>query len=152
MKERIEEILDSLAAAFGGHSQYGDDVIGHALAGQIVNNALGNAALVAELCQEAARQVAERWELDDDKAAMVAASIKAACLFALDSRKKGPRFRVSHSMSAIAADEEVRIETPTGTIAVQWEDDGADGEGALTILRIADGETVCVETWTTTND
>lgn len=51
------------------------------------------------------------------------------------------RLKVSHSIPATSAEEEVRIETPIGAIVVQWDDD------ALAILRIADGETVCVETW-----
>lgn len=51
------------------------------------------------------------------------------------------RLKASHSIPAASADEEVRIETPVGTIVVQWDD------GALAILRIADGDTTCLETW-----
>lgn len=55
--------------------------------------------------------------------------------------ERSSRLKASHSIPATSADEEVRIETPVGTIVVQWDDD------SLAILRIADGETVCVETW-----
>ena len=61
-----------------------------------------------------------------------------ASLAGLDTRLKA-----SHSIPATSADEEVRIETPIGTIVVQWDD------GSLAILRIADGVAVCIETWDT---
>lgn len=44
------------------------------------------------------------------------------------------------------ADEEVRIQTPLGVIAVQWEHD-ADGYASVSVLRIADSETECAASW-----
>lgn len=84
MKERIQQIRESLAAAFGGYSQYDFQILGQALAGQICNNALGREGSVSALCAEAARQECDRWEDQDWDETETAESIEAACRAALE--------------------------------------------------------------------
>jgi hypothetical protein len=54
------EILKSLAAAFGGISQVPDALVGAALVGQAVNNFLGNPM---EVAASIAEELEEHWEL-----------------------------------------------------------------------------------------
>lgn len=84
MKERIAQIRESLAAAFGGHSQFDLVILGQALAGQICNNALGREGTLTALCAEAARQECDRWQDQDWDEVETAESIEAACRFALE--------------------------------------------------------------------
>jgi len=85
VKERIAQIRKSLAAAFGGHSQYDFAILGQALAGQICNNGLGREGSITALCAEAAQQECDRWEDQDWDEAETAESIEAACRAALES-------------------------------------------------------------------
>lgn len=84
VKQRILQIRESLAAAFGGYSQYDFQILGQALAGQICNNALGRDGSETALCAEAARQECERWEDEDWDEVEIADSIEVACRAALE--------------------------------------------------------------------
>lgn len=61
--ERIAEIRNLLADAFGGHSQFRGKDLGKALAGHLINN-YTDAVDPRPVAQEAARQEAERWEMN----------------------------------------------------------------------------------------
>lgn len=56
---KVETLLNHLAYAFGGHSQYNRTDVGHAIAGQINNN--GWTDRPEEYAAEAASLLAERW-------------------------------------------------------------------------------------------
>ena len=59
MDKRLEEMLEHLAMACGGHSQYDMEMVGRCIAGQINNN--GWSDPVNLLCGHAASIIAERW-------------------------------------------------------------------------------------------
>ena len=73
--EWVVQILEHLAMAFGGHSQYSTREIGRALAGQMNNNGLRGDP--EQLAAFAAAELAMRW--DDNREEEDAAEIAAAC-------------------------------------------------------------------------
>lgn len=75
---KVSSVLDSLADAFGGHSQYGLDVIGLALAGQINNNSWCDSP--SHLGKAAARLLAERWEEEDQESEDAGAKVIEAAI------------------------------------------------------------------------
>jgi hypothetical protein len=76
---KVIDILYFLAAAYGGHSQYGNAEIGHALAGQINNNGLGTHYTVDELVGYAVDWLQEQWNHTDDECEVYRSEITAAC-------------------------------------------------------------------------
>lgn len=74
---RVKNLLDSLANAFGGSSQYSNADVGRALVGQSVNNGLEGGD--EELSQVAAALLAQQWswtqETEDQHAAEILQAI-----------------------------------------------------------------------------
>lgn len=77
IEARIAVLLEALATAFGGRSQFGAATIGAALAGQINNNGWGDRPAHLYITAIAAAE-AERWEWPSDVEAASAASIESA--------------------------------------------------------------------------
>lgn len=82
MDERINRIMDALALAFGGHSQYRIDDVGRALAGQMNNNGLP--VEIEAAARAAAVFLAERfdWSPEDEDSSRT--DIAASCRAQLD--------------------------------------------------------------------
>lgn len=88
----IEELLENLAKAYGGHSQYGYEDIGRAIAGHI-NNQLWHAD-PDTYAREVANCLADKWNDDrwelDREAVGVAIRKALAAVSARQHRKEEP--------------------------------------------------------------
>lgn len=73
----MKQILDHLAAAYGGHSQYSTADIGHAIRGHIRNQGW-SPERAAEYAAQVAALLAERWEGQGNTPNEDAAEILAA--------------------------------------------------------------------------
>lgn len=86
----VEKLLEHLAYAFGGHSQYSTEHIGQAIAGQINNNGWANTP--ETYAREAASILYDRWEGQGNTEEEDEAEIKAAIEAALAKLNKPRKY------------------------------------------------------------